>query len=95
MKVLYDDNEKQILRAIYDQHPNAHLFDDSDLERVYSINFKVTDPGVAQYILRGMLFDKLEDFDMGIKIMSINFAPYVGNYELKQKLHDAIDDILG
>ena len=94
MKIVYGDKERDTLKHIYDEFSNANLFDDSDPDRVYSLNFKVTDPSVAQYILRGLLFDNLEDFDMGIQVTSINLVPYISNEELKQKLHMAIDDAL-
>ena len=64
MKIVYGDKERDTLKHIYDEFSNTNLFDDSDPDRVYSLNFKVTDPSVAQYILRGLLFDRLEDFDM-------------------------------
>ena len=94
MKVLYDDNERETLRDIYDKYVETHLFGDFNPDKVYSINFKITDPEVAEYIFRGMLFNTLEDFDLGIKVTSINLVPYVDNYELKAKLHDAIDKII-
>lgn len=94
MKIVYGDKERDTLKHIYDEFPNYNLFGDSDPDRVYSLNFKVTDPSVAQYVLRGLLFDQLENFDMGIQVTSINFAPFVSSDELKQKLHMAIDDVL-
>ena len=67
------------------------LFDDSDPDRVYGINFTVTKFGLAEYIILGLLNNKFKDFDLGIDVKSINFAPVKNVNEIKQKLHELID----
>ena len=94
MKIIYEENEIERLEesrnALIDMG-HGTLFDDTDPDRVYSINFTVTKFGLAEYILLSLLNNRLEDFDSGIDVKSINFTPIKNVNEVKQKLHELID----
>lgn len=95
MKLVYEEGEKELLRELYEARKEVYtLFDDKDPERVYGVSFKVTDPAIAQYVLPAIMNEK-EDIDLGIDIMSINFGDLHNREEVKAKLHQAIEDIVG
>ena len=92
MKVVYEENEKEYLEEHYKTEERNKVF--PDLNQTYSINFKVTNPALAQYFLVAMMNNRLEDFDIGIKIESINFFEAKSNERLKEDLYRAIDSVL-
>lgn len=47
MKVVYEENEKEYLEEHYKTEERNKVF--PDLNQTYSINFKVTNPALAQY----------------------------------------------
>lgn len=97
MKVVYEEGEIERLEKIQKELKEmgrAILFDGSDPDRVYSLNFKITNPGLAEYILLSLLNNKLEDFELGIKITSINLGVVPDKEDIRHKLHGAIDTIL-
>ena len=76
MKVVYEDGEKDRLKKVYDAFEHemgGTLFEVDDLEKVYGITFKITKPEIASYVLLGLLNNKLDDFDIGIDVQSIEF----------------------
>ena len=60
------------------------------------MEFIVTDPALADYILLGLLSNKL-DIDLGIKIKTIRFKPNeflkIDKEELKMKINKFIDEL--
>ena len=99
MKVLYEPGEiASIEKSVEILKDNGRecLFEENNPDRLYGLTFKVTNPALAQYILVGLLNDRLEDFELGIEILSIEFGP-VGTDEaaIREKLHRAIEEILG
>ena len=75
MKIVYEENEIEKLEqenSAWKEKGRGGLFDDNDPDRVYSLNFKVTNPVLAEYWIPALLFDELRDFDLGISIESIN-----------------------
>ena len=99
MKVGYDPGEiTSIERSVEILKDNGRecLFEENNPDRLYGLTFKVTNPALAQYILVGLLNDRLEDFELGIEILSIEFGP-VGTDKaaIREKLHRAIEEILG
>ena len=97
MKVVYEEGEIESLERVQKELKEmgrAILFDGSDPDRVYSLNFKITNPGLAEYILVSLLNNKLEDFELGIKITSINLGPVPNKEDIRHKLYEAIDTIL-
>ena len=92
MKVVYEENEKEYLEEHYKTEERNKMF--PDLNQTYSINFKVTNPALAQYFLIAMINNRLEDFDVGISIESINFFEAKSNERLKEDLYRAIDEVL-
>ena len=70
------------------------LFDENNPEKEYSINFKVTNPVIAQYILISLLNKKLDGVDLGIDVTSINLAPFSDKHDIKMRLHQMIDEII-
>lgn len=97
MKVIYEENEIEKLEqahSAWKEKGRVGLFDDSDPDRVYSLNFKVTNPALAEYWIPALLFDKLPDFYLGIAIESINVNAAVDKEELKRKLHEAIEQLV-
>ena len=93
MKLIYDEGEKERLRERYEQFPEARLFN-GDPDHTYSISFKITDPAIAGYILFGLLHDRLKDFDIGIDVRTVHFAAVPDKQDLKQKLHQMIDEVV-
>ena len=99
MKVLYEPGEiTSIEKSVEILKDNGHecLFEENNPDRLYSLTFKVKNPALAQCILVGLLNDRLEDFELGIEIQSIEFGP-VGTDKaaIREKLHRAIEEILG
>ena len=99
MKVLYEPGEiASIEKSVEILKDNGRecLFEENNPDRLYGLTFKVTNPALAQYILVGLLNDHLEDFELGIEILSIEFGP-VGTDKaaIREKLHRAIEEILG
>lgn len=98
MKVLYEPGEiTSIEKSVEILKDNGRecLFEENNPDRLYGLTFKVTNPALAQCILVGLLNDHLEDFELGIKILSIEFGP-VGTDKaaIREKLHRAIEEIL-
>ena len=99
MKVLYEPGEiASIEKSVEILKDNGRecLFEENNPDRLYGLTFKVTNPALAQYILVGLLNDRLEDFELGIEILSIEFGP-VGTDKaaIREKLHRVIEEILG
>ena len=99
MKVLYEPGEiASIEKSVEILKDNGQecLFDENNPDRLYGLTFKVTNPALAQYILVGLLNNHLEDFELGIDIQSIEFGPVgTDKTEVREKLHRAVDEILG
>ena len=99
MKVLYEPGEiASIEKSVEILKDNGHecLFEENNPDRLYGLTFKVINPALAQCTLVGLLNDPLEDFELGIKILSIEFGP-VGTDKtaIREKLHRVIEEILG
>ena len=99
MKVLYEPGEiASIEKSVEILKDNGRecLFEENNPDRLYGLTFKVKNPALAQCILVGLLNDRLEDFELGIDIQSIEFGP-VGTDKaaIREKLHRAIEEILG
>ena len=99
MKVFYEPGEiTSIEKSVEILKDNGCecLFEENNPDKLYGLTFKVTNPALAQYILVGLLNDHLEDFDLGINIRSIEFGPVeTDKAEIREKLHRAIEEILG
>ena len=99
MKVLYEPGEiTSIEKSVEILKDNGCecLFEENNPDKLYGLTFKVTNPALAQYILVGLLNDHLEDFDLGIDIQSIEFGPVgADKTEIREKLHRAVEEILG
>ena len=102
MKVLYEPGEiASIEKSVEILKDNGHgcLFEENNPDRLYGLTFKVTNPALAQYILVGLLNDRLDNFELGIDIQSIEFGPVgadkVDKTEIREKLHMAVEEILG
>ena len=102
MKVLYEPGEITSIEKsveILKDNGSGCLFEENNPDKLYDLTFKVTNPALAQYILVGLLNDHLEDFELGIEIRSIEFGPVgadkVDKTEVREKLHRAVDEILG
>lgn len=94
MKIVYNEGEKDRIQEVYEKYIDLKLFDDQDPDKIYSISFKVTNPSLAQCILTDLLYDKLEDFDLGIDVTAIHFNQIKDKSEIKEKLHQMIDEIV-
>ena len=100
MKVVYEEGEIKRLEKAHSELKNmgrALLFDEDegwDPNRVYNLSFKVTNPGLAEYLLISLLNNKLSDFELGIDIVSLNFNAVQDKNELKRKLHEAIETLI-
>lgn len=97
MKVLYEENEVNSIEKTYQELRNRGrlaLFSGEDPDRMYSLSFKVTKPALAEYLLISLLNNRLEDFELGINIVSINFDTFPNKEDVKRKLHEAIDTII-
>ena len=51
-------------------------------------------PYLAEYLLIGLLHHRIEDFNLGIDIQSIEFSPFTRSNDVKEQLHKAIDEII-
>lgn len=97
MKIIYEENELEQIEESYRQlHEKGRgmLFDWNNLDRTYGLTFKVTKPGLAEYILVGLLYNKLKDFDLGFEVQSIEFDTMQNTSDVKEKLHRMIDEIV-
>lgn len=90
MEIKFKDD---IERKRCDEHDSL-LFDKADPDRVYSIDFKITNASRAEYILFGLLKDKIPDLDLGINITSINAMGLEEYKKMKALLHEAIEQIV-
>ena len=99
MKILYEPGEiTSIEKSVEILKDNGCecLFEENNPDKLYGLTFKVTNPALAQQILVGLLNDHLEDFDLGIDIQSIEFGPVgTDKKEIREKLHRAVEEILG
>lgn len=89
MKLVYDPGEKELF-----SEQTSWLFSNSDPNRVYSLDFKVMNPPLAEFILISMMNGRLPEIDFGIDIQSINFMSLSETKDLKEKLHQMIEDIM-
>lgn len=98
MKLVYDDGELNRLKEVYDTIRDnglgGALFGDYNPETIYGITFKITKPEIAEYVLFGLLRNRLENFDIGIDVQTIEFNPMFDKSELRDKLHKAIDNLI-
>lgn len=96
MKVVFEDGELERLGEI-DQRIRKDrgwgLYDDVDRE--YALTFTVTNPAIANYILPALLNNKIDEFDMGINVTSLQFATLADKNGVAEQLHNAVDQILG
>ena len=96
MKIVYEDGELDRISRAYNEHEGLRtFFDESNPERVYSICFKVTNFALATYVLLGILNNHLEEIDLGIDVLSINFGDLANKDEVKARLHRMIEEVLG
>ena len=99
MKVVYEPDEiTSIEKSVEILKDNGRecLFEENNPDRLYGLTFKVINPALAQYILVGLLNDRLEDFELGIDIQSIEFGPVGTDKDtIRKKLHMAVEEILG
>lgn len=98
MKIVYEDGELESLEESYKVLKDKRrvlLFGNTDPDRTYSLNFKVTNPALAEFYLLSILNNRLEDFDLGIDVTAINFDTLTNKEEIKHKLHESIDTIIG
>ena len=97
MKLVYNDGEKERIESRYKEYKDHNMctvFDDENPDTEYAISFKVTNPAIAQYILMSLLHNKLEDVDLGINVTGIHFNIIQNKDEIKEKLHQLIDEVL-
>lgn len=99
MKLVYEPNEIERIEKAHKQCiENGYyggLFDSQDPDRLYGLTFKVTNPALAECILISLLNNKLENFELGIDVQSIEFdTTTTSRSALKEKLLKAIDEIL-
>ena len=91
MKVVYEPGElDRIVEA--GKATRFNIFD-RDPDRKYGLTFSVTNPELASQILVSLMHDRLEDFELGIKIHSIELNPMVEKEVFKDKLLSAINQI--
>lgn len=98
MKIVYEDGEPERLEETYKflkDKGRALLFGDADPDRTYSLNFKVTNPVLAEFYLLSILNNRIENFDLGIDVTAINFDALTNKEEVKRKLHESIEVIIG
>lgn len=98
MKIVYEDGELERLEESYKFLKDKRrplLFENVDPDKTYSLNFKVTNPVLAEFYLLSILNNRLEDFDLGIDVTAINFDALTNKEEIKHKLHESIDTIIG
>lgn len=95
MRVVYDEGEIERIENKYNVVKEACgcgplMFEEG---QTYGLTFKVENAVIAEYILVGLLYNKLEDFNIGIDIQSIKFGVLEDKNEIKNKLHNMIDRI--
>lgn len=98
MKIVYEDGELERIEEIYKLSKDKRrvlLFGNTDPDRTYSLNFKVTNPALAEFYLLSILNNRLENFDLGIDVTAINFDALTNREEVKRKLHESIEVIIG
>ena len=98
MKIVYEDGELERLEESYKflkDKKRTLLFGNADPDRTYSLNFKVTNPALAEFYLLSILNNRIEDFDLGIDVTAINFDSLTNREEVKRKLHESIEAIFG
>lgn len=94
MRLVYEEGEKENLQKNHKElleSGRAMLFGDSDIGRTFSVNFILTDPALASYILIAMLNNKV-DIDMGIDVTGIDLRPAIDKNRIKERLHKMIDE---
>ena len=99
MKLVYKPGETERIKEAHKQCIEkgyyGGLFDSQNPDRLYGLTFKVTNPALAEFILVGLLNNRLENFDLGIDVQSIELdATAMSRSALKEKLLRAIDEIL-
>lgn len=99
MKLVYEPNEIERIEKAHKQCIEkgyyGGLFDSQNPDRLYGLTFKVTNPALAECILVGLLNNRLENFELGIDVQSIEFDTTAMNRsDLKEKLLKTIDEIL-
>lgn len=99
MKVVYEPNEIERIEKAHKQcTENGYyggLFNSQDPDRLYGLTFKVTNPALAECILVGLLNNRLENFELGIDVQSIEFdTTTMSRSAIREKLLKAIDEIL-
>lgn len=98
MKIVYEDGELERLEETYKflkDKKRTLLFGNADPDKIYSLNFKVTNPALAEFYLLSILNNRIEDFDLGIDVTAINFDALTNREEVKRKLHESIEAIIG
>lgn len=95
MRVVYDEGEIERIENTYKMVKevcgHAPLFFEEG--QTYGLTFKVENAAIAEHILVNLLHNRLEDFNIGISVQSINYGVIENKDELKNKLHNMIDRI--
>ena len=98
MKVVYEPGEIERIEEIHRElieSRSGGMFPRDEPDRIYGLTFKVTKPGLAEYLLVSLLNNKSEDFELGIDIQSINFdILQMDKGALQYELHRAIDEVM-
>ena len=98
MKVVYEPGEIERIEETHREFIESRfceMFPRDEADRIYGLTFKVTKPGLAQYLLVSLLNNKLEDFELGIDIRSINFdILQMDKGALRDELHRTIDEVM-
>lgn len=89
MKLVWDEGERE---RIIDSFKEGHMLfpANGDPVKEYSVNFKVTQPEIAEYVLLSLVHGRL-NLDIGIDITSINFDKYRSHDELKARIIQVIE----
>lgn len=91
MKIVWREGEQERIVEARDE-ASTKIFSD-DPEKEYSINFTVTNPAIAEYVLFSLLNDRLSEVNIGINVTSINFEKYESQDALKQRLIRMIEEM--
>lgn len=98
MKIVYEPGEIERLESRHSEcvkEDFGTIFQGTDPDKLYGITFKVTNPALASYILGSLLNNRLDDFEMGIDVQSINYnIANIDSSDLSEKLHKMIDEIV-
>ena len=97
MKIVYEEGELERLKEVHtklQEKGRFAMFDHPDPDHIYGLTFKVTEPYLAEYLLISLLHHRIEDFNLGIDIQSIEFSPFIRSNDVKEQLHKAIDEII-